>query len=589
MVVTSQLSSFEDFEGTPTLVGYGGGAGASVNDDVIIEGTQSAGRRVDNTTDKGFGASVTAVDLSGAGEHIKVWLFVTQWSEVTQVQVRISSGADDDHELPISEYPPLGGFIPVWIDVSRTPEVGGSANEASIGEIGVLLDIGDVGGNASNLILDEIQYGTSGLLWDGSTGSFSNFQTFESTNNEGNVVTISGVLFVYSRLEIGSSTATTFIDSGFTLIFPDQELVASTFMGITIDLQNASTDIDFSNGAIQSSNVSGATKRPDFLVTGASGAFNTSSVNIIGMRTIDLTSGCTVDGGVLDTLNLTQDGAEIKNATINARATTNVAMCNDTTFGVTSGIHDCNIVQADAGHAFEITSVGSITLTNLTFSGFGGTVGSNLTSNSGASDAVFYNNSGGLVTLNVSGGDSPSVRNGSGATTVVNNTVSVKVTTRDSDGNLIENAHVFLEGDTGGALPVEDSVTITRATTIATVSHTAHGLETGMKVAIRGAIQTEYNGVHTITVTTANAYTYTVSGSPTTPATGTITGTGVALNSLTNVSGIAENTGFNFGSNQPIIGYVRKSSSSPFYKETPISGTITSNGFDTTIALRLDE
>ena len=50
-------------------------------------------------------------------------------------------------------------------------------------------------------------------------------------------------------------------------------------------------------------------------------------------------------------------------------------------------------------------------------------------SNSGSTDAMFYNNSGGLITLNVSGGgQAPSVRNGAGATTVVNATVSVTLT-----------------------------------------------------------------------------------------------------------------------------------------------------------------
>lgn len=70
-----------------------------------------------------------------------------------------------------------------------------------------------------------------------------------------------------------------------------------------------------------------------------------------------------------------------------------------------------------------------------------------------------------------------------------------------------------------------DTVTITRSGSTATVSHTGHGFATGQRVLIAGATQGAYNGVHQITVTGANSYTYAVSGSPATPATGTITAT----------------------------------------------------------------
>jgi hypothetical protein len=83
-----------------------------------------------------------------------------------------------------------------------------------------------------------------------------------------------------------------------------------------------------------------------------------------------------------------------------------------------------------SGHAIEIVSVGTYTFTNNTFVGaFLGTTGSNLTSNSGNNDAMIYNNSGGLVTLNIAGGgDTLSIRNGVGATTVVNNNTSISIT-----------------------------------------------------------------------------------------------------------------------------------------------------------------
>lgn len=65
---------------------------------------------------------------------------------------------------------------------------------------------------------------------------------------------------------------------------------------------------------------------------------------------------------------------------------------------------------------------------------------------------------------------------------------------------------------------------ITRVLQVATITTaTAHGYQTGAAIVIAGAVQTEYNGVFTITVLSTTTFTITVTGAPATPATGTIT------------------------------------------------------------------
>ena len=166
-------------------------------------------------------------------------------------------------------------------------------------------------------------------------------------------------------------------------------------------------------------------------------------------------------------------------------------------------------------------------------------------------------------------------------------TINVKAL---ADGSNIEDANVIVRPlDGTGPLPFEDTVTITRVSTTATVAHTAHGLATNDLIEIVGAVETEYNGVQTITVTGTNAYTYTVSGSPATPATGTITGTAVIIKGLTNASGIVSNTR-SYGSDQPIVGWARKSSGSPYYRTGAIAGDISSSaGLSVTVQLATDE
>ena len=67
---------------------------------------------------------------------------------------------------------------------------------------------------------------------------------------------------------------------------------------------------------------------------------------------------------------------------------------------------------------------------------------------------------------------------------------------------------------------------LTRSGTTATATTaTPHKLATGMQVTVSGADQAAYNGLVTVTVTGENSFTYQVSGSPATPATGTISET----------------------------------------------------------------
>jgi len=65
---------------------------------------------------------------------------------------------------------------------------------------------------------------------------------------------------------------------------------------------------------------------------------------------------------------------------------------------------------------------------------------------------------------------------------------------------------------------------IARTDDVATVTTTAaHGLVSGMSVVIAGASPADYNGTKVITVTDTAEFTFPVTGTPETPATGTIT------------------------------------------------------------------
>ncbi|HEV2292459.1 MAG TPA: RHS repeat-associated core domain-containing protein [Tepidisphaeraceae bacterium] len=64
---------------------------------------------------------------------------------------------------------------------------------------------------------------------------------------------------------------------------------------------------------------------------------------------------------------------------------------------------------------------------------------------------------------------------------------------------------------------------ITRSSSTATATSTAHGYRVGESITVTGATETEYNGTFVITAVTSNTFSYAVTGTPATPATGTIT------------------------------------------------------------------
>lgn len=64
---------------------------------------------------------------------------------------------------------------------------------------------------------------------------------------------------------------------------------------------------------------------------------------------------------------------------------------------------------------------------------------------------------------------------------------------------------------------------ITRSSSTATVTITAHGYSNDNFIKMAGATQTEYNGTFQISNVATNTFDYTVTGTPATPATGTIT------------------------------------------------------------------
>lgn len=69
-----------------------------------------------------------------------------------------------------------------------------------------------------------------------------------------------------------------------------------------------------------------------------------------------------------------------------------------------------------------------------------------------SANAAVFNNTGTAITINVTGGNSPTIRNSAGSTTTVQNTVTLRVNVESAAGAVIEGARVRIERADNGAL-----------------------------------------------------------------------------------------------------------------------------------------
>jgi len=395
-------------------------------------------------------------------------------------------------------------------------------------------------------------------------------------------------------IQFGTSTnAAEFTDSNQTIFLRDHDHVTSNFH--TWEVNHASTILTLTNVVVKAL---GSTS-PGRWVTNDNATVTLTTCNFIDMGTFLFDTNSTIDTCTfLGCGQITHGGSDMSGSSVlqsSVAADTGALLYDETgdpdtlTDGMTFSM------GTNSHHAIDFgTSVtNDIVLRDCKFNGFGSTDNAN-------DSTVRFLATGGALTLSLNNckvdGAAASLSNFSVDDAAgINVTLSIdSVTTlvnvKDNNGDNLLGARALLEASDGtGDFPFEESVTITRSGSTASVAHTGHGMLENDYVVIRGADQPEYNGPHQISNVTTNAYDYTVSGAPATPATGTIISTGAILSGTTDSSGNISKPR-TFTNNTPVTGVVRKSSSTPRFKSFLLSGTIDSSvGLTINVRLVLDE
>lgn len=590
----------------------GGGGGVADEPDFFYQGSGAQSRKVSTSR---IGRSYDAASTVNAQTTDRTtFLFkvnitnyaalLTRTSPAAGIKIGSSSSAYYEYYVLGSDnYPAVGGwqFIAIDPNVSGYRDATqGSPSLTAVDYYSLLADFSATS-KGENVVIDAIDQG-AGLYLTGGTpdGDYDDFVAHDEGtvgNRYGYVHTKDGVIYVQGELAIGenaseTAVATQFTDDGRTLVYGNG-WVATGFYRHRVNLGNASTTFDVTNmtytsiGEDNNTVGLGYTTTEDtrlvFEFIGTSGAATMDGCVFQNLASFDLTSVVAVTGCTIECELLTQGSADISESTIITTSASGVATLQDPTFGTTTDLHDVEFVQNGAGHALEIDSAGTYDLNNFTWTGYNASDGNN-------DSAIYVSAGSGTVTLNIIGGTTPSVRSAGATIVKVINPVTLTVTALDAaDASPVAGARVYarVSSDTAD-LPYQRAVTLTAAggTATATLGTGTHTMAVNDWVRVYGATDNAYNGLHQITGVTSTTFQYAVSGTPSSDSGNCIA---VLINATTNGSGVATFTR-SYNNDQPFTGWVRKGTTSPLYKQSPLNGTVDKDtGATATVALVGDE
>jgi hypothetical protein len=447
-------------------------------------------------------------------------------------------------------------------------------------------------------VVDMIRYGRAqSIIYGGDiTNGYGTFNGYALVNDAstarwGLIQKADGGYLWKGLMSLGtSSNSVDFRDSNVNIFIQDTRKVTSSFN--KIEITHASSRVDWTNINFVCLSPSTTASKGDFEM------INSADLNIEGCTFTDMNTFIFLSSAAINTstfrrcAQITGGGAAFDTCIFDkSTAATTLVLTN------LNQVTDCTFTSDGGNHAIDLGTISSSTSMNWNnyLTGYvTGSAGDPASSSSTGNEAIKVNvASGQKLTINVGSGYSiPSIYNtGTGTVAVVSGQVTTSVTVKDiSTGSNIQSARVLVWATNNANKFYNASVTITGSGTTATVSHTGHGLVTGDYVIISGVTNDDdYNGVFQITKINDNSYSYTADDTLTSPASGTILAKWAILSGTTDSNGYIEDVR-SFSANQPVTGWVRKSSGSPYYQQGVVTGTITTGGgFSQTIQLIRDE
>ncbi len=262
--------------------------------------------------------------------------------------------------------------------------------------------------------MDVIRYGRGEIIvTNGTAADAALFSEMASVNDKqynrwGLFQEVAGGYLWKGLMSIGTAAASVYFDDeNLNVTVDDTPRTYKTFN--RIEINHASSVVNWS--AIQFAALSSNSPGELEIVDNAAVAFN--SCTFTDMGSFAFKSNSTMTDCIFRRCNqIHQHGATFEGCTFDS-TTASQAMVSANDLAE----FDNSEFIYSRGHGIVISKAGTYNMTNVTFTGFGA---------SGTSAACIYNDSGSMITINLAGGTSPTIRNGAGASTDV--VVSVTLT-----------------------------------------------------------------------------------------------------------------------------------------------------------------
>jgi len=336
---------------------------------------------------------------------------------------------------------PYGGWVNYAIDPTiGSPDATQGTPSGVYNTVGIGTNLVNGISKGNSFTIDIIRYGRGEAIFtDGDVGNgYATFTGFALVNDNtttgrlGLIQAISGGYLWKGLMSLGtSSTSVDFRDANSQVSIDNTKKVSSTFN--RIEINNASSRVDWTS--INFSSLGTVSKGTLEVIDNATINFN--SCSFTDMSTFIFQS----NSSLLTTTwrrceQVTQGGSSIENCIFANSTVATSLLVNDLDL-----IKNCSFFSDSSNHAIELTSAhagSSFGLDGCEFINYA-------TSDGSTGNEALYNNSGGAVEISVTNGLTPSVRNGSGASTTFVSSVSLSITVNDSDGSPIVGAYAYID------------------------------------------------------------------------------------------------------------------------------------------------
>lgn len=628
-IILNECDANTGWTGTSSVV--------AANAPVAIEATNQLGMGVSTSTDDAY-VSITSDDYSGGGT-LSVWVQAngnmdTQANGGIMIQVTDGTnyvgyhvGGSDKSAFRHDDGPVKWECY--LLDLANKPAnftaLSGGGSEASldetaITEVGVAFKtLSKALGGGTNCYWDIIRFADNGdaVTFVGGTtvgaaGNAAEMAVLDRavTNQQALGVIRElgvGVYGIQGNITLGDSTSASdqyWVESNVTYSWEDRGLSTNNYYRFILIGSSTATNCEFSFTAAT------------FTVpAAASASFDGNGADItvcnmlgcsfigfdVGIETSDDTGDSWTDCSFIANDEVVANGCDLSGSSFSEYVGAANGACltydlnvdpdgelDDLTFAKTSGT---------AHHAIDFGAgipTSSITLRGCDFgTDFIATENTSPTAESGDETFAFRDTTG-TLTVNLVGCTGNFGFYSAGVVvTVVADPATTKVTCEDTGGTMLENVRVLLEtADDGGGsgFPYQAATaSLTQAAGTATCTTSAvHGLATDDYVVIRGAGIEGYNKQAQITVTSTTVFTYAVDSGLGSPATGTPVVSYAPISGLTATTGIIQSSKV-WPASQGLSGWARKSTSSPYYKTSPITIADASGGTDILVLMLSDE